>query len=138
MILKDFAEQRNINPDTIRKYIKRHEKEFRGLIKNSGNRMQLEPEAVTLLEKVYHLPQPVQVIEDFETVRELSECRKELAEVYKKLSESTAKLAQAEALKFLLEDRENQLEEEKARNRELQEMLDLERSKTWWQKLRGK
>lgn len=160
MLLIEFAESRNEKADTIRKYINRHKKEFEGLCSFSGAKMELNEKAVELLDKIYPLPRPIEIIEDTESRRKLIQLQEAYIQLQAKMVEATTQLAQAEATKLLLEDKEEQLEKaeqkllkaeekterveielkelrEKSENhiKELEEQLEIEKSKTWLQKL---
>ena len=164
--ITDFADARNVDRNAVTQYIRRHDDLFKGHTKVKANCMFVDDEAVILLEKKYPLPRPIEVVEDIETIKELSETRKELAkaekrieEIQKQLLEASKQIAQAEATQMLLEDKEAQLEREYERSakaeariasaegqmeslrteiEKLQEELERERAKTWVQKLFGK
>lgn len=138
MKLVDFAKSRNERPDTIRKYISRHQEEFAGHTNKSGNKMELDEEAVELLEEVYPLPAPVEVIVDTTSREELIRTQKLLIQAQQEMMRMQTLVAQAEAQKILLEDRESQLAEAKEELAQLRAELDAEKSRTWWQKLTGK
>lgn len=145
MKLVEFAKQRGIPRDTITQYIRRHPDLFEGHTEVNGKSLFLDKEAERLLNEKYPLYSPVELIEDVELIKELSETRKELAqaerhiaELYKKLADQTAVIAQVETTKILLEDREEQLQRVYDQCDKLQQDLDRERAKTWWDKLRGR
>lgn len=138
MILNEFAKSRNEKPDTIRKYINRHPEQFAGHISKSGNKMELDSVAQELLEEVYPLPRPVEVIVDTESREELIRMQKLLIQAQQEMMRMQTLVAQAEAQKILLEDKESQLNDAREEIKELRAELDAERSVTWWQKLTGK
>lgn len=138
MILIEFAKSRNEKPDTIRKYINRHPEQFAGHISKSGNKMELDSVAQELLEEVYPLPRPVEVIVDTESREELIRMQKLLIQAQQEMMRMQTLVAQAEAQKILLEDKESQLNDAREEIKELRAELDAERSVTWWQKLTGK
>lgn len=116
MKIAEFAKSRNVSIDTIHKYIRRNSEAFDGHITNEGKRFILDEEAVRLLNEKYPLPRPIEVIDDIETIKELSETRRELADAQKRILDLqgqllsvTAKLAHAEAMEMMLEDKKNQL-----------------------------
>lgn len=80
----------------------------------------------------------VQVVEDTESREKLIQAQELIIQLQKKINEQSQLIAQAEATKMLLEDKQVQLEKMEAEKADLQKQLDAERSKTWWQKLRGK
>ena len=126
--ITDFADARNVDRNAVTQYIRRHDDLFKGHTKVKANCMFVDDEAVILLEKKYPLPRPIEVVEDIETIKELSETRKELAkaekrieEIQKQLLEASKQIAQAEATQMLLEDKEAQLEREYERSAKAEE-----------------
>ena len=113
ILLTSFAESRNEKPDTIRKYISRHKDEFEGHCSFNGTKMELDNTAITILDEVYPLPKPIEIIEDTESRRELIKAQQLIIQLQQKISEQSMALAQAEATKLLLEDKEEQLKEKK-------------------------
>lgn len=113
ILLTEFATGRNERADTIRKYISRHKNEFEGHCSFSGPKMELDDAAVELLDKVYPLPKPIEIIEDTESRKELLKAQKLIIQLQQKISDQSMALAQAEATKLLLEDKEEQLKEKK-------------------------
>lgn len=152
MKLVEFAKQRGVARDTITQYIRRHPELFDGHTEVKGKLLFLDAEAERLLNEKYPLYSPIELVEDVEIIKELSETRKALAqaerhvaELYKRFSDQTAAIAQAEAVKMLLEDKEEQLQDSKKQihdyKQEIQELSDqlrIEQSKTWWDKIRGR
>lgn len=125
ILLTEFAVERNERADTIRKYISRHKNEFEGHCSISGTKMELDDVAVELLDKVYPLPKPVEIIEDTESRNELLKTQKLVIQLQQKISEQSMALAQAEAAKLLLEDKEEQLKEKKDEIEERKAELNL-------------
>lgn len=128
ILLTNFAEERGEKPDTVRKYIRRHEEEFEGLFKIDGKQMILSSEAVRLLEKVYPLPKPIEIVEDVETIKALAESRAQLAkaqeviiQLQQKMNEQAVMLVQAENKMLLLEEVKEVNDALKAENERLNE-----------------
>lgn len=150
--LADFAKQRNIARDTITQYIRRNSDMFTGHIVVDGKWMFIDEQAEKILDEKYPLPHPVEIVEDIETIKELSATRLALAkaetqisELQEKIADNNKVIAQAEVFKLLLEDKKAQLDEAqkragRAENEivELRQQLESERAKTWWQKLINK
>lgn len=113
ILLTNFAESRNEKPDTIRKYISRHKSEFEGHCSFCGTKMEIDDYAVTMLDQVYPLPKPIEIIEDTESKNELIKAQKLIIQLQQKISEQSLALAQAETTKMLLEDKEEQLKEKR-------------------------
>lgn len=160
MKLSDFARQRKIPRDTITQYIRRNSELFEGHTKVDGKWLIIDETAEELLNEKYPLPQMVQIIEDTESRAKLIKAQEAIIQLQGQLNEATTKIAQAEAVKLMLEDKEEQLEKTeerllktentleterteakqaieqyKADIARLQEELAQERSKTWIQKL---
>lgn len=109
ILLTEFAESRNEKADTIRKYISRHKKEFEGHTSFSGTKMEIDDEAMNLLDKAYPLPKPVEIIEDTESRRKLVQAQELIIQMQQQMMDMQEKVAIAEATKALLEDKEQQL-----------------------------
>lgn len=125
ILLTEFAAERNERADTIRKYISRHKNEFEGHCSFAGPKMELDDVAVELLDKVYPLPKPIEIIEDTESRKELLRAQKLIIQLQQKISDQSMALAQAEATKLLLEDKEEQLKEKKDEIEERKAELNL-------------
>ena len=117
MEIRDFAGPgpRGVERGTVLRYIKRHPEMFAGHTRMAGNKLLIDEVAAELLDKQYPMPQPVEIIEDVATIRELAETRKQLIELQGKYNEACCQLAAAEAAKILLEDRTAQLQRERER-----------------------
>lgn len=116
MNITEFAESRNKTVGAISNYIQRHKELFKGHTKKTGNTAELDEVALDILQRKYPLPRPIEIVEDIETIKELSETRKELAaaekrieELHKQLLETSKQIAQAEATQLMLEDKTAQL-----------------------------
>lgn len=165
MKISDFINGHNVSYDTVQKYIKRHSEQFIGHL-GSGDEIDLDDTAVSILEKKYPLPQPVMIVEDELTKQKLQETMEKLEMAHCKIEELQDKLlavvpqlADAEKNKLYLEaaTNENEILKKEALDKEkklgaleseikaygnlveeLKERLQTEKDKTWWQKLRGK
>lgn len=155
--ITDFAESRGTDRDTVNAFIRKHP-EIKEHTHREGKNVVIDTdtEAFSLLDKQYPLPQMVQVIEDTESRQKLIKAQEMIIQLQGKLNEQSQLIAEAEATKMLLDDKQKQLEKAQnealeARNEaeaiknkaeeekaELRQLLEEERAKTWWQKLRGK
>ena len=160
--IKEFIEGRNVRYDTVRKYIINNEELFKGHIGRPNN-IVLDKDAISILEKKYPLPEPIQVIEDTEARQKLIEAQQMIIELQQQLVIAAPKIAAADQNKYLLERIEDEAAElkEKSKNLEyeLKEMtkekrkmedkfnrekelltkqLEEEKAKSWWDKLRKK
>lgn len=154
MILKDFAKERNENPHTIATYIRRHPEEFEGHTEMKGNRLVLDDYALGLLDKVYPLPKPVEIIIDHESRDMLILAQNEISRLKDKMLEMQSQIALAEAAQMLLEDKKVELEVSRAdakgereradgllqENVELKLQLEAEKNRklTVWERLTGR
>lgn len=172
MRISEFIEFRNVEYDTIRRYISRKPEIFKGHTGRPG-RIELDDYAVEQLEKKYPLPHPVQVVEDTDARKKLSDLQEKLIfamEQNQRLMQENAELRLIHNNQTLLEDKlhlEEKLKDEainayrtifnqyerqadfidelrKVLNydmqekRKLEKALELEKSKTWLDKLKGR
>lgn len=162
--ISDFARERGLDRDTVNAWIRNHEEVNKACGKSGKEKtIDVNSKAYQLLEKQYPLPAPIHIIEDTESRQKLIKLQEAYIQLQAKMVEASNQLAQAEAIKLLLEDKEVQLEkaenqrdkaEERAdrveselkqvradadaRIKELEDQLQAEKNKSWWQKLRGK
>lgn len=108
--IQDFIQGRNLNYDTVRKYIKRNEKLFDGHI-GKRNNIILDDYAVDLLEKKYPLPNPVEVIQDTESREQLIKAQQYIINLQRELQNKTIELNDYEVKQRLLEDSNCKLKE---------------------------
>ena len=145
IVLKKFAEERQVQPDAVTMYIRRHKKEFEGETKKEGNKLLLSETAVEKLDKIYPLPRPIEIIQDTESREKLLKAQEYIIQLQAKINEQALQIAEATNVKLLLEDKTSQLKDAKEENNilkeqndRLQEKYETELRKTWWDKLRGK
>lgn len=136
--LSSFAKSREVSADTVATYIRRHKKMFEGMTERQGNKMFLDDRALELLEEVYPLPKPIQVIEDTESRQRLIEAQAYIIKLQEKMTEQAQLIAKAEGVQLLLEDKTAELAELKEKCDKLQADYEAELKKSWWDKLRGK
>ncbi len=159
--ITDFARERNVEPDTVTTYIRRHP-EIQKFIITKGKKSAIDTlsDGYQMLEEQYPYPKPIQVVEDTESQKKLIKAQELIIQLQERLQEATTQIADAKAMQLLLEDREKQLAENDAKWREhtthleeaiknhmsnendlndeikrLHEALETEKSKTWLQKL---
>lgn len=150
--LTEFAKQRGIERDTVTQYIRRNPEMFEGHTKLEGKWLFIDEVAEKALDEKYPLPRPIEIVEDIETIKELSATRMELAksqemivQLQNRLMEAQEQIATSKATELLLEDKKQQITELKntiAKKddeiNKLHEDLETEMSKTWFQKLLGR
>ena len=165
MKIKDFIDGRNVSYQTVRKYIVNHPDIFKGHVGRANN-IDLDEDAIQLLEEKYPLTKPVQVIQDTSARDELLELHKKYAVAMEKitaLTEQNADLLVVKSKQLLLEGENRNLSEKLNESEEqlqnlkikleqqknsydiLKSQLDIaefnlqaERNKSWWDKLRGR
>lgn len=114
MNISEFARSRGIEPQTVRHYVNDHE-DIKKHTKKVGKTVELSDEAIELLDKIYPLPRPVQLVngvdpDEHKAVQDkLTAAQDFIIKLQNKMMEDQKLLAQAEAQKQLLEDKEAQL-----------------------------
>lgn len=144
MKISDFLKGRNVEYQTVYRYISRHETEFKELIRKNGKEYELSDEAIKILEEVYPLPNPTVIVNGV-PFEEHEKALNELMELQKKVISMQDKMMELSANQLLLEDREKRLLLLQDENNdlvqkvtELSVQLEHEKSKSWWDKLRKK
>lgn len=125
MKISEFIRGKNVNYDTVRRYINRNPEMFKGHV-GRANKIELDDIAVQLLEKKYPFPEPVQVIQDQEAREKLQEVTEKYAAAMEKITALTEQNAQL----LVIQSKQRFLEEEiKERD---QELLRLQRENENW------
>lgn len=132
--LSDFADQRNVSRDTVAAYIRRNPEIFEGHTTKQKKALILDDEAVKMLDEMYPLPKPIQIIEDVESRQKLIQTQQLVIQLQQKIVDQTAIVAQAETMKVLLEDKEKQLEAAEKQLSDKQAELDAYRKEAEQQK----
>lgn len=119
MTLKEFAESRGIEYNTIMQWLWRRP-ELRQKLPKEGKSYIIKPGdgIYEILDKQYPFPRPVQIVQDEEARQELAETRKKLLELQEAMIAITAKAAQAEAMQLMIEQKDAELERTKQRAEE--------------------
>jgi hypothetical protein len=94
--IKDFAESHNVGDKAVSRWMKLHHIEY-------DREKGLTEEQISLLEKQYPLPQPIQIVEDIETKNKLVEAQNALILTQQALISAQAKINTLESEKLLLE-----------------------------------
>jgi len=113
MTMREFADSRNVDMKAVSHYMKYHGMKYD---KGTG----LTDDQLAILDKAYPLPQPVQLVEDTESRRELLKTQKALIEAQNALLMAQEKISLAEKEKFLLEAKTAECEELKDKARTLE------------------
>jgi len=124
--ISEFARSRGIEPQTVRHYVNDHE-DIKKHTKKVGKTVELSDEAIELLDKIYPLPRPIQLLNGVDpeehkaVVDKLSSAQEYIIKLHEtveqlkdKVNENEKLIAQAEAQKILLEDKNSQLEAARA------------------------
>lgn len=120
---------RNVERQALTRYINRHSDLFAGHIVKNGKEIELDEKAIEILNDVYPLIKPVEVVDGIpqdahiKVLNELNAVRKEKEALLSKLIEAQSQIAIANATQLLLEDKSKQLDEVKADRDELQNKL---------------
>lgn len=119
MLVVDFAKERNLKSDTIRKHIRKNYDKYKDHIISNNHSMEIDDTMVEMLNEVYPLPKPVQVIkgvpeEEHNALRTKYESvLEELKRVQEMRIEETKQLAESKGALLLLEEKTQQLTEYK-------------------------
>lgn len=128
----EFAELRNEKPDTVSAYIRRNSKDFEGHLGKEKNRMTLDEEAVEILNRIYPLPKPIEVIEDTESRKALIIMQQKYIELQNEMQKATLALSEQSQQVLLLEAKEKDKDAEIDRQRtelaELREKMETEQN----------
>ncbi|MCB5374130.1 hypothetical protein LIP36_11080 [Amedibacillus dolichus] len=151
MKTSEFLQGRDVERQALTRYINRHPELFKNHIKKDGKEIDLDDEAVAILDEVYPLIKPVELINGvpkevhIQLQNELIKTQKENSELMKALLKVNEQLAIANTEKLLLEEKAKQFEELKEQNKSISDELSVtkvelekEKSKSWWDKLRRK
>lgn len=140
MTITEFARSRDMNVNTVSKYIREHE-EFKGHVTVKGKERRLDDTAIELLDKKYPLPKPVQIIHgvpEEEHLRALSERDEQIQKLQSVIIELQAKqsgmlleLGELRAQSLLLDDKQKQIDT-------LTEQLTHVKSRRLWQRIFNK
>ena len=123
MKIKDFAEVRGVEVNTIHQYMLRHGAEFEGHTRKEGKTINLDDAAVEMLAKVYPLPKPIEVVEDKESRLALIAAQQTIIQLQQKYQETAIALEARENKVALLEDRSKEKDTEMERQRQELEQL---------------
>ena len=147
----DFLNGRDVERQALTRYINRHPELLENHTKKMGKEIELDDEAVAILDKIYPLIQPVELINGVpqevhsKIQNELIQAQKDNAELMKALLQAHEQLSVANTEKLLLEEKTKQYDELKDNNKQLadelaitKQELEHERNKGFFAKLFGK
>ena len=122
MTLKEFAESRGIEYNTLMQWLFRRP-ELRRKLSKVGKTYIVEPgdEVYEILDEKYPFPRPVQIVQDEEARRELAETRKKLVELQETMIAIASKAARADAMQLMIEQKDEELEQTKRRAEEAEQ-----------------
>lgn len=119
MNISDFAKKRGLAPQVISKYIYRHP-EIQEHIRKEGRTVELLPEAVAMLEKVY--PEPVEVIRDLSLAKE-NELLRKLEESQNKVIALQERIESLSIIQYQIETKETEIKRLEAENKQIDDRL---------------
>lgn len=140
MKISEFVIGRNVEKQTVYRYISRHE-ELLSQCEKDGKELEMPMEVVLELEKQYPMPKPTIVIngvpeeEHRQVLERLAKTQELIIKIQNELTDQKMLALEKDIEMRFLEDKQKKTDEE---IEYLKEELNRERSKTWWQKLRGK
>lgn len=114
MLVSEFARVRQVDNNTITKYISRHSKEFSGHTTRTTHGLELDEIAIELLEKKYLLPKPIEIIEDTESMKKLIAAQEEIIKLKDQINNLTLKLTESKLLEYRIETQNDQIEQLKS------------------------
>ena len=114
MTLKEFAESRNVEYNTVMQWLYRRP-DLREQMEKDGKSYILVPESEIygILDKKYPFPRPIQIVHDEEARAELAAAQKKIQELQDRLLQVAPQIARLETIDLLLEQREQELKEAK-------------------------
>ena len=120
MTLKEFAESRNVEYNTLMQWLYRRP-DLREQMEKDGKSYILDPESKVygILDKKYPFPRPIQIVQDEEARTELAAAQKKIQELQEKLLQVAPQLARLETMDLLLEQRGQELEKAKKDTEEI-------------------
>ena len=105
----------------------------------------LDEIAQNILSQKYPLIQPIEVIQDTESIQKLAKLQESYIQLLNEKTQADLQLLTYEHTRNLLAEAEQDNEDLKAKLeaaeftvKKLEEELQVEKKKTWWDKLRGK
>lgn len=105
MTIAEFAKKRDIDQQTVYKYIRRHPDQFTNHV--TGRPMQLDDEALRILSSVYPQKNPVEVIEDIDAYKQLVEAQKTILKLQEQIHAYDRLKADYESSQRLLDQRDH-------------------------------
>lgn len=116
MKISEFIQGRNVEKQSVYRYLKRHD-ELMSKCQKDGKELELPPDVVAELEKQYPLAKPVVIInglsqeEERELREKLQRTQEMLVAMQNELVNTKLQLAEKEKAEFLLELKEEKIEE---------------------------
>lgn len=131
MNIKEFSLTHNQQSGTISTYIRRHKELFDGHIEKTGSNINLDEEAIRLLELIYPLPKPIQTIENPETQKKYIRALEQINYLQNELLKLKSQLQESNSIKLLFQKQENELEELKLK-------YDKLKNRGFWDRIMNK
>lgn len=116
MTILEFCENRRIQTSTVSMYIRRNPELFEGHISKSGQHMEIDDEAYSILDNKYPIPADIIPSPNAELVAELDRARQYIIQLQQQVIENNNTLALAERHQFLLEEAKSNVADLQDRN----------------------
>lgn len=137
MTITEFARSRDLQVNTVSKYIREHQ-EFTGHVRSVGKSRLLDDTALEMLDKKYPLPKPVQIVQGIPEEEHLSALSAKdeqiqalqqiIIDLQQRQADMIEELGDYKGKCLLLEDKARQVEE-------LRSELESERNKSIWERI---
>lgn len=120
MTVLDFCTQRNLQTQTVLKYIQRNPELFEGHTSKKGQQMEIDDAAFCVLDEKYPIPPEIIPAPNMELLAELDRAKNRIIQLQEEALVQEKLLAKAELDKRMLEERSIQLLEAKSSCADLQ------------------
>lgn len=116
MTVLEFCNARNIQTQTVLKYIQRNPSIFEGHTSKNGQNMEIDNAAFDILDEKYPVPPEIIPAPNVELVAELDRAKSYIIQLQQQVIEQNQVLALAEKNKFLLEEAKEDCDNLQRRN----------------------
>ena len=147
MKISEFIQGRNVEKQSVYRYLTRHEN-LMSQCQKDGKELELPPEVVAELDKQYPLAKPVVIVnglsqeEERELRKRLQQSQELLLAMQNELTNTKLQLAEKETLSLRIEMKDEKIEqlsrevdELKTTNQELKETIEKDRKRGLWQRI---
>lgn len=131
MTITEFATSRGVSAQTVSIYMQRHKAAFDKHKQRDGKSVILDDVALQMLDKIYPVPAPVEVVEDVETMRQLIAAQQTIIQLQDTINKQMAEIADLQGTKLLADTLQSQCNNLQTQNDNLQvqnEQLQIQNS----------